>query len=375
MSNSNKTGNKDRTRNSNNVSFYDPLNVSSQIVSVQDDQPQTYGETWTKKIEALLTILFHNCKYLSKYHNYRYHKCRFRLKLFRIPIIILSAVNAYTAIGLQPYTLQSNISTINSVISLICGIITSIEMFLNTQKKMEKELQSHVDFNVLSVEIMKMLLLDVTKRNQDGRVFLDEKFSCFLKFTENGNAMNPNYFVDVFDITDMERMNQKIKTIVQKEIKTDKKLPSAKEQITPDIENYYMEEDQHINSNHYFEMPEFLTIKGIKKMYNPQLYDLKQEKKQCSSHVKSMSNAISPVKNVNNLKRNHSIDLITNIKRDYPDIDSEIDIKNDIDIENDNENESNKFETIPFHLSSLAKSDTESESDNTSKWWWLFSFL
>ena len=361
---SNKTG---VVRNHNippNVSMYDtPLHIAS----VTDEQPQTYSETWTKKIEALLTILFHNCKYLSKYHNYRYHKGRVRLKLFRIPIIILSAVNAYTAIGLQPYTLQTNISTINSVISLICGIITSVELFLNIQKKMEKELQSHIDFNVLSVEIMKMLLLDVNKRNQDGRVFLDDKFSCFLKFTENGNAMNPNYFVDVFDITDMEQMNQKIKNMVHKEIKNDKALVNSP--ITPDIQHNYNQVDE----SHFFDLPQFLTFKGIKKMYDPQLYDLKEEKKQCSSHVRSMSNAMSPVKNVHNLKRNHSIELMNTIQKETSDNSSEEEEKGGDAITN-----------FPFSdtdpdpkdiASNIKEEDNDEEDTQTNSLWYYLPFF
>jgi hypothetical protein len=273
------------------------MNHTNALVSSKDEN-QKYISTWSKKIEALLTILFHNCKYLSKYHNYRYHKCRHRLKWFRIPIIILSAVNAYIAIGLQTYTLQTNISTINSVISLVCGIITSIELFLNIQKKMEKEMQSHTEFNVLSIEIMKMLLLDSDKRNQDGRVFLDEKFSSFLKIIENGNILNPKFFVDVFDVNNMRKMNDEIKKRVKNETGID-----VEKESNPQNQNQSYWQWQQMNPMGLFK------YKYIEKYYDPSLHALKKEKRYCTDQISEYSNAISPVKNIPNINSQYSQNL------------------------------------------------------------------
>jgi hypothetical protein len=156
-------------------------------------------DTWTPKIDAMLLILRENCNYMSKYHNFKYQFYKERLKWFRIPIIVLSAVNAFTAVGLQPYTAQRNISTINSILSLLCGILTSIEMFLNVQKKMENDLMSHKDYYTLSMDIFKMVSLDLSKRNTNGRDFLEEKVGEFKKLIQNSNVIDVDFYIDIYE--------------------------------------------------------------------------------------------------------------------------------------------------------------------------------
>lgn len=158
-----------------------------------------FMDTWTPKIDAMLLILRENCNYMSKYHNFKYQYYKERLKWFRIPIIVLSAVNAFTAVGLQPYTAQQNISTINSILSLLCGILTSIELFLNVQKKMENDLMSHKDYYTLSMDIFKMVSLDLHKRNTNGRDFLEEKVSEFKKLIQNSNVIDVDFYIDIYE--------------------------------------------------------------------------------------------------------------------------------------------------------------------------------
>ena len=142
-------------------------------------------------MEVILKIIRKEANVLSEYHNYKYTMYKSRLRYFRIPIIVLSAINAFTAVGLQNYLAQELISIINAIISLICGIITSIELFLNVQKKMESELISHKDFYHLNLEIFKTITLEPEKRNIDGKTFLDEKFAEFQKLLQNSNAIDP----------------------------------------------------------------------------------------------------------------------------------------------------------------------------------------
>lgn len=162
-----------------------------------EDTPTDEVETeyvWTEKIEAFLRIIRANCIYLSNYHNYKYKYYKSRYKYYRIPIIVLSAINAFVAIGFQTYLRQTDISTINSLLSLLCGIITSVEMFLGIQKKMELELVSHKDYHILSLEIFKMISLEPHKRNVDGKSFLDEKFGEFRKLIQTSNVVDFHYF-------------------------------------------------------------------------------------------------------------------------------------------------------------------------------------
>ena len=186
-----------------------------------------FMDTWTPKIDAMLLILRENCNYMSKYHNFKYQYYKERLKWFRIPIIVLSAVNAFTAVGLQPYTAQQNISTINSILSLLCGILTSIELFLNVQKKMENDLMSHKDYYTLSMDIFKMVSLDLHKRNTNGRDFLEEKVGEFKKLIQNSNAIDVDFYIDIYE-EDPEDGKEDHDDI---EKGADKFIPKARESI------------------------------------------------------------------------------------------------------------------------------------------------
>jgi hypothetical protein len=169
---------------------------------VGDTTETVFIDTWSDKIDAMLLILRENCNYMSKYHNYKYQLYKERLKWFRIPIIVMSAINAFTAVGLQAYMAQKNISTINSILSLLCGILTSVELFLNIQKKMENDLTSHKDYYVLGMDIFKMVSLDLPKRNVNGREFLDEKLSAYKKLVQSSNIIDSESYIDMLFIMD-----------------------------------------------------------------------------------------------------------------------------------------------------------------------------
>ena len=111
--------------NSNNYNYNNMPNFSH----------SKFVDSWSDNVENILEKVRINCVYVSNYHNKRYHFYKSILLSFRIPIIILSAINSFSAVGLQNYMNQQNISILTSVISLFCGLLTSIEMLLNIQKK------------------------------------------------------------------------------------------------------------------------------------------------------------------------------------------------------------------------------------------------
>jgi hypothetical protein len=84
----------------------------------------------------------------------------------------------------------------NGILSLICGVLTSIELFLNIQKKMENDLMSHKDFYSLSIDIYKIISLDRETRKVDGKTFLDQKFSEYEKLIESCNIIDNVYVFD-----------------------------------------------------------------------------------------------------------------------------------------------------------------------------------
>ena len=108
-----------------------------------------------------------------------------RIKWFRVPVIFLSALGSVFGIGLSPYLPQLMISEICSAMSLVVGLIGSIELFLAISTKMESELVQSKELYLLAIEIQKTLLLDMENRNGDGMAYLEDKFNVYSKLIEN----------------------------------------------------------------------------------------------------------------------------------------------------------------------------------------------
>jgi len=141
-------------------------------------------------IENLLENIRLNCVTLNKEHKKRYLKLKETLKYFRIPIIVLSGVNSLLSVSLQNYVEQGLISISTAVVSLACGVIGSVELYLNLQQNMETELITSKDYYLLGIEIFKVLSLREMNRNVDLKAFLDEKFQVYQKLIENSNVLD-----------------------------------------------------------------------------------------------------------------------------------------------------------------------------------------
>lgn len=168
--------------------------IETNLRQIMDSDDKEY--VWTESIERILDKMRINCVNLSEYHMFKYRRYKRYLMFFRIPIIILSGINVFTAVGLQSYVSQSSISIINSIISLACGMITSVELFLNIQKKMETDLVSHKDYYRLSIDIFKVISLERNIRKVDGKTFLDQKFSEYEKLIKSSNVFDSEYVFD-----------------------------------------------------------------------------------------------------------------------------------------------------------------------------------
>ena len=136
-------------------------------------------------ISSILDNIRCNAGVLSNYHRKRYLQLKSRLKYYRLPIIVISAVNSVGAVALQPFMNQGYISLINMFLSLSCGIIGSIEMFFQFSKQMEIELTGSKEFYVLSTDIFKYLQLKQENRSVDGNTFLTECYSRYIKLVES----------------------------------------------------------------------------------------------------------------------------------------------------------------------------------------------
>jgi hypothetical protein len=93
------------------------------------------------------------------------------------------------AVGLQSYLPQNIISGTTCLLSLSCGIIGSIELYLGIQTQMENELNMSKDYYLLGIDIHKTKNLDRENRNIDGRIYLNETYGKYVKLIEDSNII------------------------------------------------------------------------------------------------------------------------------------------------------------------------------------------
>lgn len=164
---------------------------------IKQSEPNNPVEPNTHLIdaEAALDMIRLNCMNHSDYHSHNYRWFKRTWYLYRVPIIVISACNAFIASTTQPYIGQTTITTINTVLSLVCGIITSLELFFNIQLNMESERKSHKEYYALAVEILEMLL---TRRLKGSRginiaAFAEEKFQQYLRINRTSNIIEDEF--------------------------------------------------------------------------------------------------------------------------------------------------------------------------------------
>jgi len=180
------------------------------------DKKSTSSTDVQEKRYVILEKIRKNCLRLSIYHNAKYYFYKNLLfGMFRLPLIILSGVNSFSAVGLQPYVTQDSISLLNAMLSLLCGILTSIELLLNLQKRMENELETHKLYYALNLEIYAQLKKSPEDRGDHGDLekYLNEKFNAFKSLVSHSNSINVKNrkFKDEFEFRlDDDDMNENI---------------------------------------------------------------------------------------------------------------------------------------------------------------------
>lgn len=162
-----------------------------------------------------------NAVNLTNYHNHRYHVYKNILfTIFRVPLILLAGLNSFFSVGLQSYMAQRTISLITAVVSLFCGILTSIELLLNLQKRMELEQETSKNYYKLAVEIYTELGKSKNDRgvNGDLRDFLKSKYNEYQNLYSTSNTVNmaERNFIDEFELyiepESIENDNMRIET-------------------------------------------------------------------------------------------------------------------------------------------------------------------
>lgn len=145
---------------------------------------------WSDGIEHALHHIHKNSLAICEYHSRNYSRIKGYQKYFRVPIIILSGLNSVFSVGLQPFVAQEIISVLCCSISLICGIISSLELFVGVQTKMEKELLSSKEFYILSCDIFKVLSIERNHRTVDGNIYLDTIHNKYCSLIEQSDLVD-----------------------------------------------------------------------------------------------------------------------------------------------------------------------------------------
>jgi len=151
-------------------------------------------------IETILDKIRRNSIQLNYCHKQTYEKLKNKLVYFRLPTICLSAINSVFSVGLSAYMKQQDVSVINCLISLVCGIIVSVELYLQIEKAMSVEYDVSKSYYLLSIEIQRFLLTKRENRTIDCQPFLDKSYNQYTKLFENSRLLKKSIHDNLTDL-------------------------------------------------------------------------------------------------------------------------------------------------------------------------------
>jgi hypothetical protein len=174
-------------KKSKNRNIVNPPTI--EIEMDETESTETDDQEWSSDIEDILQRIHDNATLMSKYHKRNYLSLKGTLVYFRIPLIILGGANSVFAVGLTAYLEQQSVSLINCLLSLICAIITSVELFLGIQAGMERELTSQREYYLMAVDIQSVLSLDRRHRSVNGKRYLEKILSDYNKLFSDSEVI------------------------------------------------------------------------------------------------------------------------------------------------------------------------------------------
>jgi hypothetical protein len=158
----------------------------------------TKGEElrWHPDEQEFLAKLEQQC---NTYYDHHSKDHLFYSKLaskFNIPILIISAINALTAVGLNSFIAQEYVSVLNAILSAGTGVLGSVQLYMKINEKMTNALRASILMKRLALKISKELSISPENRVTDGQAFLVDCFSEFNTALEQGNPIEkdlPNH--------------------------------------------------------------------------------------------------------------------------------------------------------------------------------------
>ena len=146
-------------------------------------------DPWHDKEEAFLKKIEAQCNAYHSYFNKDYQYYHTLSSRFNIPILVISSINALTAISLNEFLTQTYVSILNAILSAGTGILGSIQLYMKINEKMSNALRSGILMKRLALKISKEMSIDREQRGTVGQQFLQECFSEFNAALEQSNPI------------------------------------------------------------------------------------------------------------------------------------------------------------------------------------------
>ena len=150
---------------------------------------------WTDDYVSVMESLRLNSVYMSRNHKQKYFAYKRMSTWFRVPTIVLSALASVSSVGLQAYVTQQHISGITCLVTMIIGILNSIELYLKLTEAIESELEKSKKWYKLSADIFKVLGLSACNRDPDPKKLLDVFYNEYMVLFEE-SSLNRIYYGD-----------------------------------------------------------------------------------------------------------------------------------------------------------------------------------
>lgn len=167
---------------------------------------------WSADIEAVLDNLRENAVIMSRTHKESYFFYKQVVKYFRIPTILLSSVGSVSSVGLTAYLHQNHISALTCGLALVVSILNSIELFLKITDTMEQENECSKAFYSLAVNIKKTRMLERSRRQQEGAVYLEKTYSQYMTLMEKSNLLSGSIKDKFMDLPKIKKPPKKLKS-------------------------------------------------------------------------------------------------------------------------------------------------------------------
>lgn len=144
---------------------------------------------WHQDEDDFLIKLEQQCNTYYEHHNKDHMFYQKLSTKFNIPILVVSAINALTAVGLNAFVRQEFVSVLNAVLSAGTGVLGSIQLYLKINEKMTNSVRASMLMKRLALKISKELSIDRAQRATEGQTFLQECFGEFNAALEQANPI------------------------------------------------------------------------------------------------------------------------------------------------------------------------------------------